>query len=100
MTTATAYLTLDKKGRTNLPEEIRKALGVGARDFILLERTGRGTYELVPAPLIPNDQLWFHHPKMQARVAEAEADFAAGRTTRTVTPKEARALLDHLCAPR
>jgi AbrB family looped-hinge helix DNA binding protein len=96
MTTATAYLTLDKKGRTTLPDEIRKALGVGTGDFILLERTERGTYELVPAALVPNDQLWFHHPKMQARVAEAEADFAAGRTTRTETPEEARAFLDHL----
>jgi bifunctional DNA-binding transcriptional regulator/antitoxin component of YhaV-PrlF toxin-antitoxin module len=29
MATATTFLTLDKKGRTTLPEEIRQALGVG-----------------------------------------------------------------------
>jgi bifunctional DNA-binding transcriptional regulator/antitoxin component of YhaV-PrlF toxin-antitoxin module len=32
------FLTLDKKGRTTLPEEVREALGVAAGDFILLCR--------------------------------------------------------------
>jgi len=30
MATVTTFLTLDKKGRTTLPEEVRQALGVGA----------------------------------------------------------------------
>lgn len=92
----TAFLTLDQKGRATLPEEVRKALGVEAGDFILLERTDRGTFELVPATLVPNDQLWFHHPEIQTRVARAEADFAEGRSTRTNTPEEAQSLLDGL----
>ncbi len=92
----TSFLTLDQKGRTTVPEEIRAALGVEPGDFILLERTERGTFELVPATLVPNDQLWFHHPEMQARVARAESDFAAGRSTRTQTPEEAQAFLDSL----
>jgi bifunctional DNA-binding transcriptional regulator/antitoxin component of YhaV-PrlF toxin-antitoxin module len=90
------YLTLDKKGRTTFPEEVREALGVGAGDFILLEQTDRGTFELIPASLIPNDQLWFHHPEMQARIARAEEDFKAGRSISTETPEEARAFLDGL----
>jgi AbrB family looped-hinge helix DNA binding protein len=90
------FLTLDRKGRTTLPEEVREALGVGAGDFILLERTDRGTFELVPATLVPNDQLWFHHPEMQARIARAEEDFAQGRSTRTETPEQAQAFLDGL----
>jgi len=90
------FLTLDKKGRATVPEEVRTALGVGAGDFILLERTPRGSYELVPATLVPNDQLWFHHPEMQTRLARAEKDFAAGRATRTETPEDARELLDSL----
>jgi AbrB family looped-hinge helix DNA binding protein len=90
------FLTLDRKGRTTLPEEVREALGVGAGDFILLERTDRGTFELVPATLLPNDQLWFHHPEMQARIARAEEDFARGRSTRTETPEQAQAFLDGL----
>ncbi len=92
----TSFLTLDPKGRTTLPEEVRTALGVEPGDFILLERTERGTFELVPATLVPNDQLWFHHPDIQARVAQAERDFAEGRSTRTRTPDEAQALLDSL----
>jgi AbrB family looped-hinge helix DNA binding protein len=92
----TTFLTLDQKGRTTLPEEVRSALGVEAGDLILLERTERGTFELIPATLVPNDQLWFQHPDVQARVARAESDFAAGRSTRTKTPEEAQILLDGL----
>ncbi|HWM92313.1 MAG TPA: AbrB/MazE/SpoVT family DNA-binding domain-containing protein [Thermoanaerobaculia bacterium] len=92
----TSFLTLDQKGRTTLPEEVRAALGVEPGDLILLERTERGTFELVPAALVPKDQLWFHHPDIQARVAKAERDFAEGRSTRTQTPEEAQALLDSL----
>lgn len=92
----TTFLTLDPKGRTTLPEEVRAALGVEPGDLILLERTERGTFELAPAALVPKDQLWFHHPDMQARVARAEKDFVEGRSTRTQTPEEAQALLDSL----
>jgi bifunctional DNA-binding transcriptional regulator/antitoxin component of YhaV-PrlF toxin-antitoxin module len=95
----TSFLTLDPKGRTTLPDEVRSALRVGPGDFILLERTERGTFELVPATLVPNDQLWFHHPEMQMRVARAERDFVEGRSTRSQTPEEAQALLDSLKQP-
>jgi len=94
-----AFVTLDKKGRATLPESVRSDLGVGEGDIVLLERTERGTYELVPATLIPTDQLWFHAPEMQQRVAKAEAEFAADRSTRTRTPEEAQALLDGLKRP-
>ena len=96
MARSTSFLSLDKKGRATLPEEVRSALGVGAGDLLLLERTERGTYELVPASLVPKDQLWFHHPEMQRRIARAEAEFARGRATRTDTPEAAQALLDRL----
>ena len=46
--------------------------------------------------LVPNDQLWFHHPEMQARVRRAEEEIASGRSTRTETPDEAQAFLDSL----
>jgi len=45
---------------------------------------------------VPADQRWFYHPEMQARVAQAERDFAEGRSTRTETPDEAQAFLDSL----
>jgi AbrB family looped-hinge helix DNA binding protein len=91
-----SFMTVDAKGRATLPEEVRRELGLEGGDFLLLEKTERGTFELVPATLIPRDQLWFHHPEMQARIAEAEADLREGRFTRTETPEEAQALLDSL----
>ena len=96
MRSGLTFLTLDPKGRTTLPEEVREALGVGAGDFILLERTNKGTFELVPATLVPNDQLWFHHPEVRARIARAEEDFARGRSMRTETPEQAQTFLDGL----
>jgi AbrB family looped-hinge helix DNA binding protein len=96
MARAVSFLTVDKKGRATLPEEVRLALGVEAGDLILLERTAKGTFELIPASLVPRDQLWFHHPEMQERIGRAESDFAAGRSTRTETPEEAQAFLDSL----
>lgn len=99
MDSGSPFITLDSKGRATLPDDVRKALGVGAGDLILLERTDRGTFELVPASLVPRDQLWFHHPEVRERVTEAEDDFTAGRSTRTETPEEAQAFLDALKEP-
>lgn len=93
---ALTFMVVDHEGRATLPEEVLSDLGLGADDFLLLEKTERGTYELVPASLVPRDQIWFHHPEMQARVVEAEADFREGRATRTQTPEEAQAFLDSL----
>lgn len=79
MSTVT-YLTLDKKGRTTLPEEVREALGVGPGDFLLLERTERGTYEVIPAQLVPKEDLWHFHPEFRERLRLGEEDIKAGRT--------------------
>lgn len=90
------FMTVDKKGRATLPEQVRADLALESGDLVLLEKTDRGTYELIPAALVPKDQLWFSHPEMQARLAEAEADFSAGRSTRTETPERAQEFLDAL----
>ena len=94
MATAVSYLSVDRKGRATLPEEVRASLGLKPGDFVLLEKTERGTYELVPATLVPRDQLWFHSPEMQRRIRRAEADVAEGRTKVTHSVEEAQALLD------
>lgn len=93
---AVAFMTVDKKGRATLPEQVRADLGLESGDLVLLERTERGTYELIPAALVPKDQLWFHHPEMQARVAEAEAEFRTGESTRTETITATEQFLDRL----
>jgi bifunctional DNA-binding transcriptional regulator/antitoxin component of YhaV-PrlF toxin-antitoxin module len=92
------FMTVDRRGRGTFPEQVRRELGIETEDanLVLLEKTERGTYELVPATLIPKDQIWFHHPEMQSRVAEAEEDFREGRFTRTETLDEAQAYLDRL----
>lgn len=92
--TEVSYLSVDQKGRATLPEAVRASLGLRPGDFVLLEKTQRGTYELVPAALVPRDQLWFHHPEMQRRIRKAEADLAEGRTKVTRTVGEAKTLLD------
>jgi AbrB family looped-hinge helix DNA binding protein len=96
MATGLAYLSLDNKGRATLPESVRRTLGLRPGDFVLLERTARGSYELVPASLVPRDQLWFHHPEMQRRAVRAEAQVRAGRMHTTRTAAEAQAFLDSL----
>ena len=96
MSSSTRFLSLDKKGRATLPEEVRAELRVGAGDLILLEKTSRGTFELMPAELVPRDQLWFYHPEMQARISRAEKNFQEGRYSRTRTPAEAQSFLDSL----
>jgi len=100
MGSAVSYLSVDQKGRATLPEEVRVSLGLRPGDFVLLERTERGTYELVPAALVPREQLWFHHPEMQRRMRKAETDVAEGRTKVTRTAAEAQALLDRLKGKR
>jgi bifunctional DNA-binding transcriptional regulator/antitoxin component of YhaV-PrlF toxin-antitoxin module len=92
------FITVDKRGRNTLPEEVRRDLGIGNEDstLVILEKTAHGTYELVPASLIPKDQLWFHHPEMRRRIEEAEADFREGRSTSTSGVEEAQAHLDRL----
>ena len=96
MAESVTYFTLDGKGRATLPEFVRESLGLAPGDLVLLEKTDRGTYELVPASLVPRDQLWFHHPEVRTRVASAEDDLAAGRATLASTPEAAQALLDGL----
>lgn len=91
-------LTFDRKGRTTFTERMRQALGIDESTYVVVERTERGTIELVPADLVPRDQLWFHHPEMQQRIARAEAGFSEGRSTVTKTPEEAQAVLDRLKA--
>lgn len=94
------FMTVDRGGRGTLPEEVRRDLGLDSErgGLVILEKTRRGTYELVPAALVPKDQIWFHHPEVGRRVEEAEADFREGRSTRAETPEEAQAFLDSLKA--
>lgn len=88
--------TIGDKGRFTLPDDIRKNLGIHAGDVVIIELTDRGTAEIIPATLVPTDQVWFAHVEMQTRVQEAMEDIAHGRTTRVRTPAELTAHLTRL----
>ena len=59
-------------------------------------RQMRGLFHYESTDPVPNDQLWLHHPEMQARIRRAEEEIASGRSTRTETLDEAQAFLDNL----
>ncbi len=90
------YLTVDQKGRTTIPQEMRSALGLEAGTQLRVDRSDDGVFELIPAEVIPRDQLWFHTPEVQARVAQAETEFSNGGSTQTDGPDETQRFLDSL----
>ena len=81
------------KGRVTLPESVRKHLGIEKGDELGVELSANGTAELVPLALIPRDQVWFAHSKMQERISEALGDIRAGRTTHIGKKSDVRAHL-------
>ncbi len=90
------YLTIDQKGRTTLPQRMREELGLVEGAQLRIEQTESGSFEIVPAITIPQDQLWYHSPAGRAMLAQAEADFREGRFTRTRGEAETRRFLDSL----
>jgi hypothetical protein len=44
--------------------------------------------EMIPASLIPKDQLWFWTPEWQKREREADEDIAQGRVKETASVDE------------
>ena len=89
-------LTVDAKGRTVLPQRVRRELGLEEGAQMRVERTDDGEVKLVPAVLVPRDQLYFHTPEMRARLSRAEASFENGTSTRTNGEEETQAFLDSL----
>jgi len=95
----TTYLTLDAKGRATLPDEVRETLGIGPGDFVRLEPTDHGTYELVPAELVPRTDLWHLHPEFRARMERAEAEVTSGKVVPLGTATETQTVLDRWKQP-
>ena len=92
------FLTINRKGRTTIPQEMRKQLGITPGVQLRIEQTDNGAFELVPAVSIPQDQLFYHSAEGCARLKQAEADICSGRVTRTTGPDEAQSFLDSLKA--
>lgn len=99
MSRTIGFLTVDRKGRTTLPQELRDELGLGEHTQLRIDRTDDGVFEIIPSVVIPRDQLWYHSPEVRERLRRGEASFRDGRSTRTRGEAETRRLLDSLKAP-
>lgn len=92
------FVTVDKKGRAVFPLALRRELGLSEGAHLRIERTDDGAYELVPAELVPRDQLYFHTPEVRERVGRAEQSFQDGTATRTEGEDATQQFLDSLKA--
>ena len=69
---------LGAKNQVTIPHRISKALRLRKGDHMLMRLAG-GRVEMIPASLIPKDQLWFWTPEWQKKEREADDDIARGR---------------------
>jgi bifunctional DNA-binding transcriptional regulator/antitoxin component of YhaV-PrlF toxin-antitoxin module len=69
---------LGAKNQVTIPHRISKALRLRKGDHMLMRLVG-GRVEMIPASLIPRDQLWFWTPEWQKKEREADDDIARGR---------------------
>lgn len=75
------------KHQVTIPRRISKALKLRKGDHLLVRLVGRKV-ELVPATLIPKDQLWFWTKEWQQKEREADEDIAQGRLKQFETVDE------------
>lgn len=80
--TTTFQTRVRDKGQLTLPARVREALGVTQGDELEFEITDAGVVEVHGLTKIRSDQAWFWKPEWQRGEREADADIAAGRTTR------------------
>ena len=69
---------LGAKNQVTIPHRISKALRLRKGDHMLMRLVG-GRVEMIPASLVPKDQLWFWTPEWQKKEREADEDIARGR---------------------
>lgn len=96
MSRVIGVVTLDKKGRAVFPLALREEMGLTDGTQLRVERTDDGAYELVPAELVPRDQLYFHTPGVRRRVEAAEKNLREGSSTKTKGERETNRFLDSL----
>ena len=69
---------LGAKKQVTIPHRISKALKLRRGDHMLMRLVG-GRLEMIPARLVPKDQLWFWTHEWQKKEREADDDIARGR---------------------
>ncbi len=85
---------LRDRGRLTLPEELRRRLGLADGDTLILVGSERGV-ELLPAAVVPRDQLWTCAQTVQAALAESEGLVPDGSDS-VLTTRRFRHRLDRL----
>ncbi len=65
------------KHQVTIPRRISKALRLKKGDHMLVRLLGQRV-EMVPARIIPKDQLWFWTPEWQAKEREVDEALARG----------------------
>jgi len=65
------------KNQITIPHRISKALRLKKGDHMLVRMVG-ATVELVPATIVPKDQLWFWTPEWQRKEREVDEALARG----------------------
>ncbi|MGD1102598.1 MAG: hypothetical protein ABSA59_11075 [Terriglobia bacterium] len=78
---------ISARRRIAIPSRIAKALRLKKGDHMLMRMVGQRV-EMIPASLIPKDQLWFWTPEWQKREREADEDIAQGRVKETASVDE------------
>ena len=68
---------LGAKHQVTIPHRISKALGLKRGDHMLMRLVGQRV-EMIPANLVPKDQLWFWTPEWQAKEREVDEALARG----------------------
>lgn len=96
MSKVLGFLTVDSKGRTTIPREMRQELGLDQGAHLRVERSESGGLKLIPSVSVPLDQAWFYSDAVKARIAKGESDLAAGLSRRTNGPEETQRYLDSL----
>jgi antitoxin MazE len=65
------------KHQVTIPSRISRALRLKKGDHLMMRLVG-GRVEMVPATLIPKDQLWFWSREWQEKEREASQEIARG----------------------
>ena len=86
-TTVWQVSIISARRRIAIPSRIAKALRLKKGDHMLMRMVGQRV-EMIPASLIPKDQLWFWTPEWQKREREADEDIAQGRVKETASVDE------------
>jgi AbrB family looped-hinge helix DNA binding protein len=68
---------LGAKRQVTIPHRISEALRLKEGDHLLMRLAG-GRVEMIPASLIPKDQLWFWTPEWQKKEQEVDEALARG----------------------